>query len=101
MKYKNNLLKYKTYPVLLNRVGLNFITIIFLKILTKNIPCCTMHLCIAILCINIIGGVKMNIDRELLRGSTNLLVLSVLEKENLYGYQMIKKLKMKKEHKKY
>ena len=29
MKYKNNLLKYKTYPVLLNRVGLNFITIIF------------------------------------------------------------------------
>lgn len=40
----------------------------------------------------------MNIDRELLRGSTNLLVLSVLEKENLYGYQMIKKLKMKSEN---
>ena len=57
-----------------------------------------MHLYIAILCINIIGGVKMNIDRELLRGSTNLLVLSVLEKENLYGYQMIKKLKMKSEN---
>ena len=48
--------------------------------------------------INAIGGVKMNIDRELLRGSTNLLVLSVLEKENLYGYQMIKKLKMKSEN---
>ena len=40
----------------------------------------------------------MNIDRELLRGSTNLLILSVLEKENLYGYQMIKKLKMKSEN---
>ena len=47
---------------------------------------------------NIIGGVKMIINRELLRGSTNLLVLSVLEKENLYGYQMIKKLKMKSEN---
>ena len=37
----------------------------------------------------------MKIDRELLKGSTNLLVLSVLENENMYGYQMIKKLKMK------
>lgn len=57
-----------------------------------------MHLYIAQQGINVIGGVKMNIDRELLRGSTNLLVLSVLEKENLYGYQMIKKLKMKSEN---
>ena len=57
-----------------------------------------MYLYIVQLCINSIGGVKMNIDRELLRGSTNLLVLSVLEKENLYGYQMIKKLKMKSEN---
>ena len=52
-----------------------------------------MYLYIAQQGINVIGGVKMNIDRELLRGSTNLLVLSVLEKENLYGYQMIKKTK--------
>ena len=37
----------------------------------------------------------MNIDRELLRGSTNLLVLSILENDDMYGYQMIKKLKMK------
>ena len=35
----------------------------------------------------------MNIDRELLRGSTNLLVLSILENDDMYGYQMIKKLK--------
>ena len=40
----------------------------------------------------------MNIDRELLRGSTNLLVLSILEEEDMYGYQMIKKLKMKSEN---
>ena len=35
----------------------------------------------------------MKIDKELLRGSTNLLVLGLLEKEDLYGYQLIKKLK--------
>lgn len=40
----------------------------------------------------------MKVDRELLRGSTNLLVLSVLENENMYGYQMIKKLKMQSEN---
>ena len=39
----------------------------------------------------------MKINRELLKGSTNLLVLSLLEKENLYGYQMIKKLREKSE----
>ena len=50
------------------------------------------------LCINYIGGVSMNIDRELLRGSTNLLVLSILEEEDMYGYKMIKKLKMKSEN---
>ena len=37
----------------------------------------------------------MKISKELLKGSTNLLVLSVLENENMYGYQMIKKLKEK------
>lgn len=35
----------------------------------------------------------MKIDKELLKGSTNLLVLSLLEKEDLYGYQLIKRLK--------
>ena len=40
----------------------------------------------------------MKVDRELLKGSTNLLVLSVLEKENMYGYEMIKKIKAKSEN---
>lgn len=39
----------------------------------------------------------MKIDKELLKGSTNLLVLSLLENENMYGYQMIKTLKEKSE----
>ena len=37
----------------------------------------------------------MKISKELLKGSTNLLVLSVLENENMYGYQMIKEIKSK------
>ena len=40
----------------------------------------------------------MKIDRELLKGSTNLLVLSVLENENMYGYEMIKKIKVESEN---
>lgn len=44
------------------------------------------------------GGIKMKVDRELLRGSTNLLILSILENENMYGYQMIKKLKIESEN---
>ena len=39
----------------------------------------------------------MKIDRELLKGSTNLLVLSVLENENMYGYEMIRKIKLESE----
>ena len=40
----------------------------------------------------------MKVDRELLKGSTNLLVLSVLENENMYGYEMIKKIKLQSEN---
>ena len=40
----------------------------------------------------------MKIDKELLKGSTDLLVLSVLENEAMYGYQMIKELKMKSQN---
>ena len=36
----------------------------------------------------------MKIDKELLKGSTDLLVLSVLENKNMYGYQMIKEIKI-------
>lgn len=34
----------------------------------------------------------MKFNKELLKGSTNMLVLSLLDKENMYGYQMIKKM---------
>ena len=40
----------------------------------------------------------MKISRELLKGSTNMLILSLLEKENMYGYQMIKELQSKSEN---
>ena len=40
----------------------------------------------------------MKVDRELLKGSTNLLVLSVLENENMYGYEMIKKIRLESEN---
>lgn len=34
----------------------------------------------------------MKINKELLKGSTSLLVLNLLSKEDMYGYQIIKKL---------
>ena len=37
----------------------------------------------------------MKINKELLKGSTSMLVLSLLENENMYGYQMIKELSTK------
>lgn len=40
----------------------------------------------------------MQISRELLKGSTNMIVLSLLEEENMYGYQMIKELSKKSEN---
>ena len=35
----------------------------------------------------------MKIDKELLKGSTTMLILNLLKQEDMYGYQMIKKLK--------
>ena len=32
----------------------------------------------------------MKIDKELLKGSTTMLILNLLKEENMYGYQMIK-----------
>ncbi len=40
----------------------------------------------------------MKISRELLKGSTSMLVLSLLENENMYGYQMIRKLSEKSQN---
>lgn len=39
----------------------------------------------------------MKVNKELLKGSTNMLVLSLIENENMYGYQMIRKLSQKSE----
>lgn len=36
----------------------------------------------------------MKINKELLKGSTTMLVLKLLQTENMYGYEMIKKLKV-------
>jgi DNA-binding PadR family transcriptional regulator len=38
------------------------------------------------------GGVVLNVDKELLKGSVALLVLSVLERDDMYGYRIIQEL---------
>ena len=40
----------------------------------------------------------LRISKELLKGSTTMLVLSLLKNENMYGYQMIKRLSVKSEN---
>ena len=40
----------------------------------------------------------MKINKELLKGSTSMLVLNLLAEENMYGYQMIKTLSEKSEN---
>lgn len=40
----------------------------------------------------------MKISKELAKGSTALLVLGVLEKEEMYGYQIIKQVEMKSDN---
>lgn len=37
----------------------------------------------------------MKVSKELLKGSTNMLMLSLLETQDMYGYQMIKELSKK------
>ena len=39
----------------------------------------------------------MNIKKELSKGSSSLLVLSVLEKSDMYGYQIIKEIELRSE----
>ena len=38
----------------------------------------------------------MKINKELIKGSTDMLILNLLKNEDMYGYHMIKKLKEKK-----
>ena len=39
----------------------------------------------------------MKISKELIKGSTSILVLSVLENEDLYGYKIIKEIEDRSE----
>jgi PadR family transcriptional regulator, regulatory protein PadR len=41
------------------------------------------------------GGVFMKISKELLKGSTSTLILSLLNSKQMYGYEIIKELEMK------
>lgn len=40
----------------------------------------------------------MKVSKELLKGSTDMLVLTLIGKEPMYGYQMIKELSKKSEN---
>lgn len=40
----------------------------------------------------------MRVNKELLKGSTDMLVLSLIENENMYGYQIIKRLNIKSQN---
>ncbi len=40
----------------------------------------------------------MKMDKQLLKGSTATLVLSVLENEDLYGYKIVKEIELKSEN---
>lgn len=40
----------------------------------------------------------MKVNKELLKGSTSMLVLSLLEEQNMYGYQMIRELSQKSQN---
>ena len=43
------------------------------------------------------GGLYMNIQKELSKGSSSLLVLSVLGTGDMYGYQIIKEIEQRSE----
>ncbi|MGN1421072.1 MAG: PadR family transcriptional regulator [Eubacterium sp.] len=40
----------------------------------------------------------MRYSKELLKGSTSILVLSILEKEDMYGYKIIRELEIRSEN---
>lgn len=40
----------------------------------------------------------MKINKELMKGSTSLLILSMLEKKDMYGYQIVGELRTKSEN---
>jgi len=44
------------------------------------------------------GKIRMKYSKELLKGSTHLLILSILKKEDLYGYKIIRALESASEN---
>ncbi len=42
--------------------------------------------------ITMYGGEFMKINKELLKGSTTVLILSILNRKDMYGYEMIKEI---------
>lgn len=43
----------------------------------------------------IYGGEFMKINKELLKGSTTVLILSLLNRKDMYGYEMIKEIELR------
>jgi len=45
--------------------------------------------------ITMYGGESMKINKELLKGSTTVLILSILNRKDMYGYEMIKEIDLR------
>ena len=45
--------------------------------------------------ITIYGGEFMKLNKELLKGSTTVLILSILNRKDMYGYEMIKEIDLR------
>ena len=62
-----------------------------------------LYLVLQCICIDIqgnvlLGGIFMKYSKELLKGSTSTLVLSVLQNNDLYGYRIIRELEIRSEN---
>ncbi len=48
--------------------------------------------------ISMYGGVIVKISKELLKGSTSILILSLLNRRSMYGYEMIREIEDRSEN---
>lgn len=67
------------------------------KLKKGKIPCAKEKAFIS-LCANAVSQDDMKYSKELLKGSTGLLILSILKKEDLYGYRIIRELEIASEN---
>jgi len=44
------------------------------------------------------GGIRMKVDKELLKGSTTMLILKLLDTVDMYGYEMTKELERRSDN---